>query len=1061
MTGVGNISTVSYAWGLTIDPTTNRAFVIGAANTPNDNIASVDLASRSNLLTFPVGGNGEARASWFDPASNDLWVPYLNSNLGTFDTASGNLLQNVQVGVNGTQAAPYSVAYDPSTNRLWVTDFFNSEVSVVNPATDQVVASVSTGAGSWPYWIVLDPSTQLAFVTDTGSNTLHVLNTSTDTLVANLPVADLTYSSEALDPAHHLVYVSGSSGSLLTVIQENPLKVLTTLPTVGQVFGVAVDPTLNLLATTGFSTQGEVYCASTLAPVASLPYAVPSPYQIAFDPALDLLAVDQNPSSGPGQLALFDVSGAASTCASPPPPPPTLQATSSASPTQGTAPLTVSFTASASGGTAPYTYSWSFGDGSTSTLQDPSHTYSSAGSYSAVVSVDDSAGGSATAPPIFISLSAGGGGSGGGSVTGVGNISTVSYAWGLTIDPTTNRAFVIGAANTPNDNIASVDLASRSNLLTFPVGGNGEARASWFDPASNDLWVPYLNSNLGTFDTASGNLLQNVQVGVNGTQAAPYSVAYDPSTNRLWVTDFFNSEVSVVNPATDQVVASVSTGAGSWPYWIVLDPSTQLAFVTDTGSNTLHVLNTSTDTLVANLPVADLTYSSEALDPAHHLVYVSGSSGSLLTVIQENPLKVLTTLPTVGQVFGVAVDPTLNLLATTGFSTQGEVYCASTLAPVASLPYAVPSPYQIAFDPALDLLAVDQNPSSGPGQLALFDVSGAASTCASPPPPPPTLQATSSASPTQGTAPLTVSFTASASGGTAPYTYSWSFGDGSTSTLQDPSHTYSSAGSYSAVLSVSDSSGQSAQALPILVSVSGENRTTLLTLSISVSSITGPAPLTVGLVATPSGGQSPYTVKWVFGDGGVATGLQTSHTYTVPGSYQLFASVTDANGDIAAISPVPVTITPSNDTGNNLGSGLTISATASVGFGEAPVSVTFVASAAGGTAPYTFVWSFGDQSSGIGAQVSHTYTSAGDYLAQVSVTDAHGNFVASHGLTVRVQSSATGVSGSSLASSSGPALSIGLASMSGLGVGLGYPILANRPSTGSSGRSRFSVRRRL
>jgi PKD repeat protein len=57
-----------------------------------------------------------------------------------------------------------------------------------------------------------------------------------------------------------------------------------------------------------------------------------------------------------------------------------------------TAPATFLFEADAEGGTEPYTYSWDFGDGQQATGQYIHHTYENPGTYTATVTVTDSAG---------------------------------------------------------------------------------------------------------------------------------------------------------------------------------------------------------------------------------------------------------------------------------------------------------------------------------------------------------------------------------------------------------------------------------------------------------------------------------------------------------------------------------------------------------------------------------------------------------------------------------------------------------------------------------------------
>lgn len=90
-----------------------------------------------------------------------------------------------------------------------------------------------------------------------------------------------------------------------------------------------------------------------------------------------------------------------------------LSVSGSANPTSGSAPLAVAFTSSASGGTPPYTMDWNFGDGSAhSSAANPSHTYTTGGTFTATLTATDGASHTAsrtftvtvTAPPPVITL---------------------------------------------------------------------------------------------------------------------------------------------------------------------------------------------------------------------------------------------------------------------------------------------------------------------------------------------------------------------------------------------------------------------------------------------------------------------------------------------------------------------------------------------------------------------------------------------------------------------------------------------------------------------------------
>jgi len=143
--------------------------------------------------------------------------------------------------------------------------------------------------------------------------------------------------------------------------------------------------------------------------------------------------------------------------------------------------------------------------------------------------------------------------------------------------------------------------------------------------------------------------------------------------------------------------------------------------------------------------------------------------------------------------------------------------------------------------------------------------------------------------PTQGPAPLAVQFTDLSSGG--PTSWLWTFGDGTTSTLRNPSKTYTTAGVYNVSLRATNSLGtntttrsgyvQVANPLPPVADFSG-------------TPLSGFAPLQVAFSDLSSNG--PTSWLWTYGDGTTSTLQNPSKTYTTPGSFQVTLRATNASG---------------------------------------------------------------------------------------------------------------------------------------------------------------------
>ncbi len=96
---------------------------------------------------------------------------------------------------------------------------------------------------------------------------------------------------------------------------------------------------------------------------------------------------------------------------------PPLSAAPTASPSSPSTGVTVTFASGVSGGTGPYTYGWEFGDGGSSALAAPTHSYSSAGTYTVELWVNDSGGG-AVHESLSVSVSSSSSSSGLGSSVG-------------------------------------------------------------------------------------------------------------------------------------------------------------------------------------------------------------------------------------------------------------------------------------------------------------------------------------------------------------------------------------------------------------------------------------------------------------------------------------------------------------------------------------------------------------------------------------------------------------------------------------------------------------------
>jgi len=223
---------------------------------------------------------------------------------------------------------------------------------------------------------------------------------------------------------------------------------------------------------------------------------------------------------------------------------------------------------------------------------------------------------------------------------------------------------------------------------------------------------------------------------------------------------------------------------------------------------------------------------------------------------------------------------------------------------------------------------------------------------------------------------LTVTFTDTStdSDGTIS-TRSWNFGDGATSTAQNPTHTYESPGTYTVQLTVTDNGGATdSESKSVTVSSGGTNMPPDSDFSFTTDGLM--AKFTYN-ASDPDGTIASWT--WNFGDGNTSTALNVNHVYTSAGTYAVSLSVTDNNG---ATDSITKNVTVS--------SGTNTAPTAGFSFIVDGAAVTFTDESRDPDPNGTITawsWNFGDSSTSTSQNPSHTYTTSGTYTVQLTVTD--------------------------------------------------------------------------
>jgi gliding motility-associated-like protein len=221
--------------------------------------------------------------------------------------------------------------------------------------------------------------------------------------------------------------------------------------------------------------------------------------------------------------------------------------------------------------------------------------------------------------------------------------------------------------------------------------------------------------------------------------------------------------------------------------------------------------------------------------------------------------------------------------------------------------------------------------------------------------------------PTTGCFPLPVQFTDQSTAGSGSIaTWEWDFGDGVSSSLQNPAHTYTAAGNYNVSLRIRNSNGCiRTLSKPQYIQIS--NGVTANFSNSTPNSCNPPATINFQNLSTGTGVLSS---QWSFGDGGTSILANPSHVYAAAGSYTVTLIITTSNGCTDTITKVNAisigSVSASFTSPDNVCQG-------------APINFTNTSA----PAPSAATWYFGDGTSTVGVNASKIYSTPGTYTVKM------------------------------------------------------------------------------
>lgn len=212
----------------------------------------IDL--RRNQLVASIPGVPGIEGVVFAPDAGKVYTSdWLENKIGVISLAERRIIKKIP-----TLSKPDGSAYAAPFHKVYVSDERGRAEAVVSVADDTIVKTIhfDSEAGMPRY----DPVARKIYVNLQDTNRFAVIDPATDTVVAEYPVGRCRGNhGMALDPEHHLAFLSCEGNELLTVFDLQPHRPVAYLPEAAGPDVVKFDPGLKRIYVACYSGAISIY----------------------------------------------------------------------------------------------------------------------------------------------------------------------------------------------------------------------------------------------------------------------------------------------------------------------------------------------------------------------------------------------------------------------------------------------------------------------------------------------------------------------------------------------------------------------------------------------------------------------------------------------------------------------------------------------------------------------------------------------------------------------------------------------------------------------------------